>query len=147
MKRLFALLLTLSLVILPSTLVFANEKAENDSIYAEAPLVFQSNEKASTHGSGGTAYIGYMSSKHLNWRITSSKGIVILFSGTVEIRNSKNMLVASYPISGGGSSTISGQIDVKYLKKGDYKAILKGTGTTGGGVLVVKSGLVQMFTI
>lgn len=57
------------------------------------------------------------------------------------------MLVASYPISGGGSSTISGQIDVKYLKKGDYKAILKGTGTTGGGVLVVKSGLVQMFTI
>lgn len=57
------------------------------------------------------------------------------------------MLVASYPISGGGSSTISGQIDVKYLKKGDYKAILKGTSTTGGGVLVVKSGLVQMFTI
>ncbi|HFL3113476.1 TPA: hypothetical protein ACG3KP_003944, partial [Clostridioides difficile] len=115
MKKLFALLLTLSLVILPSTSVFANEKVENDSIYAEAPLVFQSNEKASAHGSGGTAYIGYMSSKQLNWRITSSKGIVILFAGTVEIRNSKNTIMASYPISGGGSSTISGQIDVKYL--------------------------------
>ncbi len=166
-KKITTISLSLVLPILSFTSSFANESKEyneintntlniNESIqdisFKETPLLFKSSNeliKASLEGSGGTAYLGYMSrSKSLNWRLTSSKGAMLTFTGKIKVYDSTGRLVMTFPINKiGFTSSMTGQEYVGFLKKGSYEAELTGTGTTGAGVLNVKSGLYQAFTI
>lgn len=157
MKRIFSICLVLMLTLLPVGSIFANESddiGESVDVSGQAPLAFipndnsnSKNARISVSGSGGTAVLDYGSSaKQLIWRITSSTGPIKSFVGEVYIYQGKNKLKGMYPIMITGPVTKTGTINVSWLKRGSYRAVLTGSGTTSQGRIIVKNGVSINFT-
>jgi hypothetical protein len=157
MKKILSICLLLIITILPTGNIFANESdiGESVDVKLEVPLDFIPNDddnnskfqRISVKGTGGTAALDYGSgAQQLIWRITSSTGPIISFTGDINIYDSKNKLCAKYPLMSVGTITRTGTINVKWLKRGSYRAVMTGSGVTAKGRIVVKSGASIHFT-
>lgn len=148
-KKILATSFTLILIFSSFNFSFASEQPIE---YTEMPLIFESNnlERASSElpGDYGTAYIGAYG-RTLNWRLTSKKGPIMSFIGTLRVKDLKGRTKATLTISGGGKSTISGQRSVpSNIKKGTYMVEMSGSGVTSRGTsFYIGRGLHQSFTI
>lgn len=146
-KKILATTFTLILIFSSFNFSFASEPPTN---YSEVPLIFEGNnlKRASIKGDYGTAYVG-ASGRTLRWRLTSKKGPIMSFVGTLRVKDLNGRVKATMTVTGGGKSTISGERGVpSKIKRGTYLVEMTGSGVTSRGTnFYVGSGLHQTFTI
>lgn len=152
MKKITTLLLTLIICSIPLTSTFANEISDEEFNFTEVPLeaTLDTNARNSVTGLGGTAYIGSMNNGNtLIWRITSTKGPILSFAGTISITDTKGKHIKTLYVSGGGPISITKQVAVgSGVKKGStYKATFNGSGVSGKYEISVANGCVHHFTV